>query len=70
MTKLEILNLAYLAQSEIWAKRMDELKANPSNELTKTREQIAWKKLEQIRDMAVEEERLDAERIANMQKGE
>lgn len=57
MTQLEILNLAYIAQSDIWAKRNDFLRNNPSNEIAKVREETAWKKLQKIQEMVVEEER-------------
>ena len=51
MTQERILQLAYNAQLEIWAKEKDILDKLPDNKISKYREQKAWNDLKEIEKM-------------------
>lgn len=56
MTQLEILNLAYTAQVNIWAKEDEHAKALIENEFANARAEKAWNKLKELERMIREEE--------------
>ena len=56
MTQLKILNLAYMAAMEKWGKEFENLRQNPSNEITQAREKKLWAEAEEIKNMVIAEE--------------
>ena len=61
MTQLELLNRAYMGALESWSNEFDKLKKDPANLITKERERKLWKEVEELRNMAIEEERRENE---------
>lgn len=54
MTEERIYNLAWSQQLMIWGKEKEILDKLPDNEITKLREQNAYKKLKEIEEMMME----------------
>lgn len=51
MSQFKILNLAYMAQLEIWHKEREFLEEFPNNEFAQVREKKAWDELNEISEM-------------------
>lgn len=50
MTELQILNLAYMAQLEIWKKEKELLKRLPDSSLAKSRERLQYSRVLELEE--------------------